>query len=188
MYSNSLLLVLVFTLTLLSLCKSFVIKHGSRYGYLEKQDVHVLKSSSNDGDDSSSKPAKFTFGALVQLVTMGAGAPSLGEFDRMDENGKMFFKLEANNFADNEGNSKQTKAKYFLDGYVEDDGDDKPPGFFENLISGGQKQTDWETRMKKKNNEHGLMKIDSNLLYLEVLFFVMRISVKILLKKEISSF
>jgi hypothetical protein len=31
---------------------------------------------------------------------MGAGAPGLGEFDRMDENGKMFFKLEANNFVD----------------------------------------------------------------------------------------
>jgi len=33
---------------------------------------------------------------LLQLVLMGAGAPGLGEFDRMDENGKMFFKLEAN--------------------------------------------------------------------------------------------
>ena len=40
---------------------------------------------------SQEKPdkSKMTFGALVQLITMGAGAPSLGEYKRTDENGKM---------------------------------------------------------------------------------------------------
>lgn len=94
---------------------------------------------------------KMSFGALVQLITMGAGAPSLGEYERTDENGKMLFKLEANNFADSDGNSKQTKAKYFNDGYVEDENSDKPPGFFSNLLSGGQKQRDWESRVTKEN-------------------------------------
>ena len=65
---------------------------------------------------------------------MGAGAPSLGEFKRW-EGSKAIFELEANNFADSDGNSLQLKKKYFLDGYVEEEGE-KPPSFFENLLSG----------------------------------------------------
>ena len=86
-------------------------------------------------DDEAPKPVpKLGFGALIQLITMGAGAPGLGEFDYTDDTGKMFFKLEANNLTDEEGNSRQLKQKYFVDGYVEKEDADKPPGFFSNLL------------------------------------------------------
>ena len=92
---------------------------------------------------------KITASNLIQLILMGAGAPGLGEFDRIDpQTGKMFFKLEANNLVDSEGNSLQTKAKYFNDGYVEETNADKPPGFWGNLISGGRLQSEWEERIK----------------------------------------
>lgn len=89
-----------------------------------------------------------TLGKLVQLISMGAGAPMLGEFKEIDENGKMMFELEANNLVDSEGNSIQTKAKYFRDGYVEERGDIAPPGFWGNLISGGRLQGEWEAKIR----------------------------------------
>jgi hypothetical protein len=58
----------------------------------------------------------------------------------VDENGKMIFELEANNFGG------ETKAKYFTDGYVEEKNEDSPPGFWQNLASGGRLQTEWEER------------------------------------------
>lgn len=58
-------------------------------------------SSSSSPQAASEEPKRaINLSNLLQLVLMGAGAPGLGEFDRMDENGKMFFKLEANNFVD----------------------------------------------------------------------------------------
>lgn len=55
----------------------------------------------NPVETTSEEPKRaINLSNLLQLVLMGAGAPGLGEFDRMDENGKMFFKLEANNFVD----------------------------------------------------------------------------------------
>ena len=108
------------------------------------------KAPESNTAEPKEKPAKFTLGALVQLITMGAGAPSLGEYKRTDENGRMFFELEANNFVDAEGNSMQTKQRYFTDGYVDDrDEGNKPPGFFQNLLSGGRLQEDWERSLKK---------------------------------------
>ena len=82
---------------------------------------------------------------------MGAGAPSLGKFKEMDSNGKMLFELEANNAYDEKGNSLQTKQRYFERGYVEDktSTEPKPPGFFENLLSGGRLQTEWEEKLKR---------------------------------------
>ena len=57
--------------------------------------------SSSSSSPTNAEPKKgINMANLLQLVLMGAGAPGLGEFDRMDENGKMFFKLEANNFVD----------------------------------------------------------------------------------------
>jgi len=69
---------------------------------------HLLLSTSLFANTPKSEPSTTNEGPkkginmanLLQLVLMGAGAPGLGEFDRMDENGKMFFKLEANNFVD----------------------------------------------------------------------------------------
>lgn len=58
------------------------------------------ESTNNIEKDQPQLKKGINLSNLLQLVLMGAGAPSLGEFDRMDENGKMFFKLEANNFVD----------------------------------------------------------------------------------------
>lgn len=106
------------------------------------QTTEDLKASKNKG---------FSLSALVQLITMGAGAPSLGEYDYTDDSGRMFFKLEANRAYDEKGNSMQLKQKYFESGYVEDssEGNAKPPGFFANLLSGGRLQTEWENSLKK---------------------------------------
>eukprot|EP00597_Dinobryon_sp_UTEXLB2267_P004345 CAMPEP_0170075572 /NCGR_PEP_ID=MMETSP0019_2-20121128/12693_1 /TAXON_ID=98059 /ORGANISM="Dinobryon sp., Strain UTEXLB2267" /LENGTH=111 /DNA_ID=CAMNT_0010286643 /DNA_START=187 /DNA_END=522 /DNA_ORIENTATION=- len=104
----------------------------------------MLKDSNSD----SPKP-KLTFGNLVQLVLMGAGAPGLGDYKGTDENGKMLFELEANNLTDEKGESKQTKGKYFNDGYVESDFEVEPPGFWSNLISGGKLQSEWDSKQKE---------------------------------------
>lgn len=47
--------------------------------------------------------AKLTLGGVFQLITMGAGAPGLGEYKGTDKNGKMMFELESNNLYDSEG-------------------------------------------------------------------------------------
>ena len=104
-----------------------------------------MKASDAPKDD---KKPQMTFGTLVQLISMGAGAPMLGEFKEIDENGKMIFELEANNLVDSEGNSIQTKAKYFRDGYVEVKDDLSPPGFWGNLVSGGRLQGEWEAKIR----------------------------------------
>ena len=57
---------------------------------------------------------------LVQLITAGAGAPFLGDFQGIDEEtGKFMFSLEANNLVDEKGNSKQTSMPYFESGWVD---------------------------------------------------------------------
>ena len=82
---------------------------------------HLEMKSDKEGNEEDGK-SKLTFGGVIQLITMvgyymfilyfdkinhkfyrimqGAGAPSLGEYERTDETGKMFFRLEANNFVD----------------------------------------------------------------------------------------
>ena len=79
----------------------------------------------------------------------------LGEYKETDENGRMIFELEANNYVDSDGRTIQTKAKYFTDGYVEDDFEVKPPGFWANLLSGGKLQAQWDQQFqsKKEGNE-----------------------------------
>ena len=63
----------------------------------------------------------------------------------------MFFELDANNLVDAEGNSLQMKQRYFNEGYVEDkDKGNPPPSFFENLLSGGKLQEEWENSLEKK--------------------------------------
>jgi hypothetical protein len=57
---------------------------------------------------------------LVQLITAGAGAPFLGDFEGVDaETGKFMFSLEANNLVDENGQSKQTAMPYFESGWVD---------------------------------------------------------------------
>lgn len=124
------------------LCFAFQSSHHIQSGNF----LNSFLKASNDAKDTE-KP-KMTFSKLVQLITMGAGAPMLGEFKEIDEQGRMIFELEANNLVDSEGNSIQTKAKYFRDGYVEEKNDLSPPGFWGNLVSGGRLQGEWEEKIK----------------------------------------
>ena len=77
------------------------------------------------GGDSDEKKKgiekKIDLAGLAQLMTMGAGAPSLGEFTGMEDN-KMMFELEANNFFDEKGDVQ--KGKYFEDGWVDESDND----------------------------------------------------------------
>lgn len=57
---------------------------------------------------------------LIQLVTAGAGAPFLGDYQGVDkETGNFMFSLEANNLVDEDGKSKQTSMPYFESGWVD---------------------------------------------------------------------
>ena len=133
---------------MITLSNSYLIR-SNRYQIKQQ---YLAKNKNEEEDNSPKALPKIGLGALVQLVTMGAGAPSLGEFKRW-EGTKAIFELEANNLVDSEGNSLQLKKKYFLDGYVEDEGE-KPPSFFENLLSGGKKMEQWTERIEnqKKSN------------------------------------
>lgn len=96
-------------------------------------------------NDSTGDKKKFSMSQLIQLVTMGAGAPSLGEYKSTDENGRMFFELDANKF-----NGGVPSGKYVESGYVDEKNDEvKPPGFWQNLISGGKLQSEYEDKLKK---------------------------------------
>lgn len=99
----------------------------------------------------AAKKGGFNVAGLVQLITMGAGAPMLGEFEKFDDQGRAIFKLEANNFVDGKGEVIQTRAKFFNDGWTDssENGDalsDKPPGFWQNLASGGRLQSEWDEK------------------------------------------
>jgi hypothetical protein len=81
--------------------------------------------TSKEDDDGSEKrqppeEKKIGMGGLIQLITAGMGAPFLGDYQGVDEEtGKMMFTLEANNFVDEEGRSKQTQMPYFESGWID---------------------------------------------------------------------
>jgi hypothetical protein len=81
------------------------------------------KDDKNKKDDNKFEPLpkkEMSLGALVQLITAGAGAPFLGDYEGVDkETGKFMFSLEANNLVDENGNSKQTQMPYFENGWVD---------------------------------------------------------------------
>jgi hypothetical protein len=81
------------------------------------------KNDKNKDDKNKVEPLpkkEMSLGALVQLITAGAGAPFLGDFEGVDEEtGKFMFSLEANNLVDENGNSKQTQMPYFENGWVD---------------------------------------------------------------------
>eukprot|EP00540_Astrosyne_radiata_P019468 CAMPEP_0116838628 /NCGR_PEP_ID=MMETSP0418-20121206/9319_1 /TAXON_ID=1158023 /ORGANISM="Astrosyne radiata, Strain 13vi08-1A" /LENGTH=165 /DNA_ID=CAMNT_0004468653 /DNA_START=9 /DNA_END=506 /DNA_ORIENTATION=- len=63
-----------------------------------------------------------TFSGLVQLIAAGLGSPFLGSYEGIDpETGRFMFSLEANNFVDENGNSKQTQMPYFESGWVSEE-------------------------------------------------------------------
>ena len=104
------------------------------------------KGAESEQPDAAETKKKLTLGGVFQLMAMGAGAPMLGEYKETDENGKMMFELEANNY------NKELKSKNFNDGWVEDSADaiNKPPGFFANLLSGGKLQEEWDAKNRKQ--------------------------------------
>ena len=80
------------------------------------------KNDDDDKDTTTSKKEekKVDLKGLIQLITAGAGAPFLGDFEGVDkETGKFMFSLEANNLVDENGNSKQTSMPYFESGWVD---------------------------------------------------------------------
>ena len=87
-------------------------------------------NSKNDDDDepapastdTEKKKPGINLSGIVQLITSGAGSPFLGDYKGVDkETGNFMFELEANNLTDKDGNSKQTQAKYFEEGWVDED-------------------------------------------------------------------
>ena len=85
-------------------------------------------TESDDEDEKVTKEVKkgIDFSGLAQLVTMGAGAPMLGDlkkvnFDKSEAEGgaALQFELEANNFEDERGDIK--KGTYRDEGYVDPD-------------------------------------------------------------------
>lgn len=127
---------------------------NSRYGgVLRKESCRISQLyAKSQPQEPQEKKGGLTLGGLVQLVLMGAGAPGLGEYKGTDPTtGKMMFELEANNLVNAKGEDIQTKAKFFKDGWVEGSAEalDNPPGFFENLLSGGKLQEEWDKRNRK---------------------------------------
>ena len=78
-----------------------------------------------EDDDETSKDLtvkqdkEIGLSGVVQLITAGMGAPFLGDFQGVDDDGKFMFSLEANNLVDENGESKQTKMPYFESGWVD---------------------------------------------------------------------
>lgn len=87
--------------------------------FLPKEEQDDESSSSSDSNNKQEK--KLSAKGLIQLITAGAGAPFLGDFEGVDEEtGKFMFSLEANNLVDENGNSKQTSMPYFESGWVDE--------------------------------------------------------------------
>jgi hypothetical protein len=85
-----------------------------------KDDKDKEQASSKSAKESGVEKKKVGWKGLVQLITAGAGAPFLGDFEGVDkETGKFMFSLEANNLVDEKGNSKQTNMPYFENGWVD---------------------------------------------------------------------
>ena len=85
---------------------------------------------------------------MVQVMSMGAGAPMLGDLKKTNfkkpeaEGGAALqFELEANNF------DLDQRGTYFDDGYVEESSGG--PTFFENLLSGGKLQREFDDERRK---------------------------------------
>ena len=78
------------------------------------------KDEEDKEEDPNLEKPQVGLKGLVQLITAGAGAPFLGDYQGVDkETGNFMFSLEANNLVDEDGNSKQTSMPYFESGWVD---------------------------------------------------------------------
>jgi hypothetical protein len=107
-----------------------------------------MRAPAGDEPEKKKDEKKISLDGLMQVMAMGAGAPMLGDlkktnFDKPEAEGgaALQFELEANNF------DLDARGTYFEDGYVEEAGD-SGPGFFENLMSGGKLQREYDERKK----------------------------------------
>jgi len=117
-------------------------------------------------------PVRLTHPGVFHLHHLGA--PMLGEFKGIGERGELQFELEvclsfpkpafpvlgishtlwfvrdpyleANNY------NGELRSKNFLDGETGSKFAIEPPGFFQNLLSGGKLQGEWEEKMKQVNS------------------------------------
>lgn len=102
---------------------------------------------SDDGKMAKPVEKKLSLDGLMQVMAMGAGAPMLGDLKKVNLNkpeaeggAALQFEHEANNF------NLDDRGSYFDDGWVAED--DGAPGFFENLMSGGKLQREWDQKRK----------------------------------------
>merc|ERR1719384_1677449 len=81
-----------------------------------------FSSKNEEEEDEKEDEKKIGFKGLLQLITAGMGSPFLGDFEGIDEEtGNFMFSLEANNLVDEKGQSKQTQAAYFDNGWVSEE-------------------------------------------------------------------
>merc|ERR1719379_290283 len=116
-------------------------------------DMFKPKEPEEPKEPEKEKP-KITLDGLFQVMSMGAGAPMLGDlkktnFEKPESEGgaALQFELEANNFDLN------TRGKYFDNGSTGTSTTYDNPGFFENLMSGGKLQREYDERMRQKRGE-----------------------------------
>mmetsp|Transcript_8387 Transcript_8387/g.25887 ORF Transcript_8387/g.25887 Transcript_8387/m.25887 type:complete len:146 (+) Transcript_8387:50-487(+) len=81
-----------------------------------------------NAEDEGERPARITMQGLMELVTLGLGAPNLGKFKGVDkETGALNFELEANRIVDKSGKVfngyDNSQNPYFEDAYVDDSAD-----------------------------------------------------------------
>lgn len=105
-----------------------------------------------DKEGEEKKKMGIDLSGLMQVMSMGAGAPMLGDlkktnFDKPESEGgaALQFELEANNF------DLDSRGTYFDDGYVADDY--AGPNFFENLMSGGKLQREYDERRRNAKGQ-----------------------------------
>mmetsp|Transcript_21616 Transcript_21616/g.35675 ORF Transcript_21616/g.35675 Transcript_21616/m.35675 type:complete len:144 (-) Transcript_21616:84-515(-) len=107
--------------------------------------VMVQKSE----DERPPKKTGIDLSGLMQVVSMGAGAPMLGDLKKTnfkkpeaEDGAALQFELEANNF------DLDSRGTYFDSGYVGGE-DDYTVDFFANLMSGGKLQREADERRRK---------------------------------------
>jgi hypothetical protein len=105
-------------------------------------------------DGKPKEEKKLTLDGLMQVMAMGAGAPMLGDlkktnFEKPESEGgaALQFELEANNF------NLDDRGKYFDNGSTGTSTTYDNPGFFDNLMSGGKLQREYDERMRQKRSK-----------------------------------
>jgi len=115
-------------------------------------DMFKSKEPEPPEEPEKAKP-KISLDGLMQVMAMGAGAPMLGDLKKTnfkkpeaEAGAALQFELEANNF------DLDARGKFFDSGSDKDAEYDNP-GFFENLMSGGKLQREYDKQMQQKRKK-----------------------------------